>query len=64
MRPAFVPWWILILTAAIFVGLAVVNLIDGPRWAALVWLAFAALSVRVALVNRKRLAAMERDWLQ
>ena len=55
----FIPWWILILTAGLFVGLAVVYAADS-RWLGVAVMApLAVFSLWLGLVHRARLRRLE-----
>ena len=59
MERIFIPWWILILTAGLFVGLALAALLESDWLPLLIWIALATFSVRVGLVHRARLKRYE-----
>ncbi len=58
MPRIFITWWILFLTAGLFLGLVLAAALDGNWIWVPLWLAFAAFSIWLGLVNRRRL----REW--
>ena len=60
MRRIFVPWWILILTAGLYLGLALAGALEGLWIRTAVWLALAAFSIWWGLLNRRRLKEWEK----
>ena len=55
----FIPWWILILTAGLFIGLAVVYAADSRWLGVAVMTPLAVFSVWLGLVHRARLRQLE-----
>lgn len=55
----FIPWWILFLTAGLFVGLAVVYASDSRWLGVAVMVPLAVFSVWLGLVHRARLRRLE-----
>ena len=57
----FITWWILILTAGLFVGLAVVYAADSRWLGVAVMVPLAVFSVRLGIVHRARLRQLEKN---
>jgi membrane protein implicated in regulation of membrane protease activity len=61
MERVFVTWWILILAAALFVGLAIVYAADEQWLGVAVMAPLAVVSVWLGLVHRSRLSRLEES---